>query len=356
MKFRDYLKDRLLYIIIYLISTSLVITIMMLDLIIRKERLHTSNIIYAFILSTIFLIVFLSIDYMKKRKFYNLINNRSDEDIDLTYIFNIPDNISREYDFFKEALISNYLKYIDTLEKYKKSFETQNYFNNRWIHQMKTPVSVIKLILEDENQGNLDEKTKKNYESIEEEIEKLSHGLEMALYTLRVSNFELDFKVEDVSLLEIIRNIINENKNAFIVNSIYPKINSEEDIIIKSDKKWIKFVISQIISNSIKYSKVKDSSNKTIDIEFYNKDNKTILLIEDKGVGIPKQDLDRIFDPFFTGKNGRKYLESTGMGLYLVKDVCDKLGHGIFIESIEGEGTKSSIIFYHGKSIYDLTQ
>ncbi len=354
MKFKDFLKDKLLYIFIYFISTFLAITIMMLDLIIREEKLKISNIIYAFVLSSVFLVIFLYIDYMKKRKFYNLINSKRNNDCDLTYVFNIPDNLSKEYDFFKEILISNYLKYIDTLEKYKKTSETQNYFNNRWIHQMKTPVSVIKLILEDEKDRNLDEDTKKNYESIEEEIEKLSHGLEMALCTLRVSNFELDFKVEDVSLFETIRSVINENKNAFIVNSIYPKIISNEDIIVKTDKKWIKFVISQIISNSIKYSKVKNSVNKTIEIKVKNEDNKTILLIEDKGVGIPNQDLDRVFDPFFTGKNGRKYLESTGMGLYLVKDICDRLGHGILIESIEEEGTKISIVFYHGKSIYDL--
>ncbi|MSU03014.1 sensor histidine kinase [Tissierella pigra] len=356
MRFRDYLKDRLFYIIIYFLSNFLAIIIMMLDLIIRKERFHTANIIYAFVLSTIFLTVFLSIDFGRKRKFYNLISNKLDNDVELTDVFNIPDKISREYDLFKEVLISNYLKYISTLEKHKKSSETQNYFNNRWIHQMKTPVSVIKLILEDERDRDIDEYTRKNYESIGEEVEKLSHGLEMALYTLRVSNFELDFKVEDVSLFEILRSIINENKNAFIANSIYPKIISKEDKIVKSDKKWIKFVISQILSNSIKYSKVKDSNNKVIDIEVYDENNKTVLLIEDRGVGIPKQDLDRVFDPFFTGKNGRKYLESTGMGLYLVKDVCDKLGHGVSIESIEGEGTKSSIIFYHGKSIYDLTQ
>lgn len=354
MRLKDFLKDKFLYIIIYFISIILVIAIMMLDLRIRKESLKLSNITYALILSSIFLGIFLFIDYRKKKKFYNSISSILDKEKDLTHIFNIPDNISIEYDSFKEILINNYGDYIDTLERYRKSAETQNYFNNRWIHQMKTPVSVIKLILENEKDKKLDGNTKKNYESIAEEIEKLSHGLEMALYTLRVSNFEVDFKVEDVSLFQIVRSIINENKNAFIVNSIYPKIISEEDIIIKSDKKWIKFVVNQIISNSIKYSKVKDSNNKPINIKVYDEGEKTVLSIEDKGVGIPKQDLDRIFEPFFTGKNGRRYLESTGMGLYLVKDICDKLGHDIFIESIEGEGTIARIIFYHGKSIYNL--
>lgn len=129
---------------------------------------------------------------------------------------------------------------------------------------MKTPISVIKLILENERDKNIDETTRKNYESIEEEIEKLSNGLEMALYSLRVKDFEKDFKVEDVNIVEIVRKVINENKNAFIVNSIFPKIIVDEDLIVTSDKKWIKFVIGQIISNSIKYSKVKESEHKSI--------------------------------------------------------------------------------------------
>lgn len=80
MKFKDFLKDKLLYIFIYFISTFLAITIMMLDLIIREEKLKISNIIYAFVLSSVFLVIFLYIDYMKKRKFYNLINSKRNND------------------------------------------------------------------------------------------------------------------------------------------------------------------------------------------------------------------------------------------------------------------------------------
>ncbi len=92
-----------------------------------------------------------------------------------------------------------------------------------------------------------------------------------------------------------------KTKNTFIVNSIYPKIISEEDLRVKSDKKWIKFVISQIISNSIKYSKVKDGQDKSIIIKLYKENDKTILSIEDRGVGIPEQDIDRVFNPFYRG-------------------------------------------------------
>lgn len=354
MDFKSYLRDRLVYILFYFINTFFVIVIMMLDLIIRKDRLKLANVVYAFLLSLIFLILMMAIDYMKKIRFYKIVNEGLDNSHNLEYIFNIPDHISKEHDVLKELLTTNYMIYEEILEKYKKNYKTQVDFNNRWIHQMKTPISVIRLILDNEKDKNTDESTGKSYESIQEEIEKLSNGLEMALYTLRVNNFELDLKIEEIDLLEIVRNVINENKNTFIINSIYPKIISNENIKVKSDKKWIKFVIGQIMSNSIKYSKVKESNDKSIIINFEKENEKVIFSIEDKGVGIPKQDITRVFNPFFTGENGRKYLESTGMGLYLSKDICHRLGHGILVESTEGIGTKASIIFYDGKSIYHL--
>lgn len=354
MKFKDYLRDQLIYVLIYLISISLVIGIMMLDLIIRGEKLNLANIFYALLLSFLGFATMIWIDYMKKKRFYTPLSKGLREDYDMEYIFNTPDNLSKEFDLIKDILTSNYNIYMTTLEKQRKTSKSQMDFNNRWVHEMKTPVSVIKLILENEMNKDMDLNTRKNYVSIQEEIEKLTNGLEMALHTLRINDFELDFKVEDISLLEIIREVINENKSTFIVNSIYPKVISKEDMIVKSDKKWVKFVLSQILTNSIKYSKVKDIENKEITFQLVKDNDKNIISIKDKGVGIPKGDLERVFDPFFTGINGRRFTESTGMGLYLSKDVAKRMGHDLEIESIEGEGTMVNIIFYDGKSIYNL--
>ena len=354
MKFRDYLRDRLIYIFIYFISMSLVMAVMMLDLIIRGQNLNLMNIIYALLLSLMGLALILGIDYMKKGRFYGPLFKGLKEDYDMEYIFNTPDNLSKEFDLIKDILKSNYNIYMTTLEKQRKTSKSQMDFNNRWIHQMKTPVSVIKLILENEMGKDMDFNTKKNYESIEEEIEKLTHGLEMALHTLRINDFELDFKVEDISLLEIIREVVNENKSTFIVNSIYPKVISKEDMTVKSDKKWVKFIISQILINSIKYSKVKESENKEIIFELNRDKDKSIISIKDQGVGIPEGDLERVFDPFFTGANGRRFTESTGMGLYLSKDVAKRMGHDLEIWSKEGKGTLVNILFHDGKSIYHL--
>ena len=353
MSFKDYIIDRLLYIIFYYISTALVILIMGLDLIIRGEQPNLGNILYALLISTVILGLSIGFDYYKKRRVYQVLKNKPDDD-SFDYIFNIPDNISREHEAFKRILTDNYMYFENTLDEYRRKFKTQVDYKSRWVHQMKTPISVIKLILENEKDRELDQITRKSYESIEEELEKLSHGLEMELYSLKINDFEMDFKVEEVDVLEIARSVINENKNAFIVNSIYPKIKSQSKQLVKSDGKWLKFIVSQIVSNAIKYTRVKDVENRYLHVYLHREADRTILSIEDNGVGIPRKDVDRVFRPFFSGENGRRYKESTGMGLYLTKEICDRLGHGIGIQSEEGKGTRVNITFYEGRSIYDL--
>ncbi|MDU7252757.1 MAG: ATP-binding protein, partial [Clostridium sp.] len=111
---------------------------------------------------------------------------------------------------------------------------------------------------------------------------------------------------------------------------------------VYSDVKWMKFVLEQLIVNGVKYSK--DKGEELI-IRAYDDENVVKLSIIDKGVGIPKKDIKRVFDPFFTGENGRNFGESTGMGLHISKRICDNLGHNIFIDSKISEGTTVSIVF-----------
>jgi len=215
---------------------------------------------------------------------------------------------------------------------------------------MKTPVSIINLILQDENQ----EEYKDIFSSLSEENEKISAGLEMMLNHARLNEFNLDFKVESVNIISVLRKVINDNKKSLIRNFIFPKIQGEEDILVETDKKWICFVINQIFINAIKYSRDRAKDNKYIVFEVKVEGAKVILSIKDEGIGIPKEDLNRVFQAFFTGKNGRKTSEATGMGMYLSKRVCDKLGHGLAVESEEGQWSKFSIVFYKEKNIFTL--
>lgn len=219
---------------------------------------------------------------------------------------------------------------------------------------MKTPISVLKLMVEREKKKVKTDEDLINIISMEEELDKLSSGLELALYTLRINDFEEDFKVEKININNLVTEVINENKSLFILNKVYPKNFIKEDYIVVSDRKWIKFVLKQLISNSVKYTKVKDIKEKNI-IFTVTEDEKNIYLnIKDNGIGIQNRDIKRVTQAFYTGNNGRKYFESTGMGLYLVKETLDRLGHNLIIESKEGLFTSMTINFSKGESIYNI--
>lgn len=199
---------------------------------------------------------------------------------------------------------------------------------------MKTPLSVIELITQEEN-GEV-------FESIVEEVDQMQYGLEMVLYMARLQTFEQDFYVERVSLQEIVQEVIRENKRLFIRSYVYPEVKVKQTIMVETDRKWLRFVIHQVISNAIKYSA---GSRKNVTITTLEEERSVILEINDHGVGIPKEDLPRVFRPFYTGINGRKFKESTGMGLYLVKNIIKRLEHDIEIKSEVGKGTTICIIF-----------
>ncbi|PWA07917.1 sensor histidine kinase [Pueribacillus theae] len=233
-----------------------------------------------------------------------------------------------------ELLKSQYTHYIHRLNEYEEKRDTHATFMNQWVHQMKTPLSVIELTVQQEE----DER----FVSIREEADKISKGLEMVLYAARLETFEHDFQVEPVSLENIVSQAIRENKRLFIKNHVYPEVSIESDLTVESDEKWLIFILNQLISNAVKYS---SGSNEKVSITAFISNGEACLEVRDKGVGIPKSDVKRVFKPFYTGENGRIYRESTGMGLYLVKEVCDRLGHQITMESEVGKGTTVRLTF-----------
>ncbi|WP_249685312.1 ATP-binding protein, partial [Bacillus velezensis] len=126
------------------------------------------------------------------------------------------------------------------------------------------------------------------------------------------------------------------NKRLFITKRVFPEIHIEDDLIVASDSKWLRFTLGQFITNAVKYT---FESNKKIVISAIEKDDYVQLAICDEGIGIPASDLSRVTKAFFTGENGRKTGESTGMGLCLAKEICEKLGHELVITSEVGKGT-----------------
>ncbi|NEW08968.1 HAMP domain-containing histidine kinase [Paenibacillus sp. SYP-B3998] len=240
---------------------------------------------------------------------------------------------------FSEALYEQQLaktQHVENrIQQVHADLEARVTFMNQWVHQMKTPVSVIDLMIQDEDE--------EPFQDIRKELYRLEEGLKTVLYSSRLSLFEKDYFIEKIGIQTLLDEIIMENKRLFIQNKVFPKkVYPVEAIGIVTDKKWLGFAISQLITNAVKYSAMKSD---TFTLQVEQEGQQIVLRIEDFGIGIPPYDLKRVFDPYFTGVNGRLYPEATGMGLYLAKEILYKLGHRMELDSELGKGTVCKIFF-----------
>mgnify|MGYP000999058970 FL=1 len=214
----------------------------------------------------------------------------------------------------------------DFLEKEK---DLQEYFLI-WIHQIKTPITAGKLICD----GDIENENVKN---IKKELIYIEDYTNMALSYLKMANHNTDMDISLVNLDDIIKPLIKKYAILFISNNIkleYEKLN----VKVITDSKWCMVVIEQLLSNAIKYTK-----NGIVSISFNEKEN--YLEIKDNGIGIKDSDLPKIFDKGYSGFNGRQNQKSTGIGLFLVKQILDKLGQKVKLESKLGEGTSVKVYF-----------
>ncbi|MBM7691128.1 signal transduction histidine kinase [Peribacillus deserti] len=345
--------DQLVYICVYWFQVLLVLLIVQLDFFERKHSLGTVNILYILFLSLFIFSVFILIDYTLKKKFFNKANQFLNDSGQPGKTAALDYGGTREQKEFVRILKKLQSTYLTSLMKNEKKQQEYLHFMNVWIHQMKTPAFVISLLLEKERKKEME--AAEILESISQENERILQGLDLVLHVARYNEFEKDYKVEYLELETLVRNLINVNKKVFIRHSIYPVFeNRAENALVQSDKKWLEFIIHQLLNNSIKYTKLKDSDKKQILFLIKIENHQTILSIKDNGIGIPRKDIKRVFEPFFTGENGRVTHEATGMGLFLTKQICDKLGHGVQISSTEGQGTAVTILFSNEHSYFDL--
>jgi len=321
-----FFKEHMVLIAIQILQFIVVLSIYWLD---GYRDLETA--LYAVFLGIFFLGCYLVYYYVSRRNFYNRLSQPLDT---------LDDSYQRTEDAPVSIALNQLLK--DQYKFYQNQLKEKEYeqsqhlkFIDQWVHQMKTPLSVIELTAQ-----NLDEP---DSSSIREETERMKLGLNTVLYMARLRTLEQDFHVKPVTLSEIVNEVNGENKRFYIRNQVYPKlVEDRKEITVETDEKWLFFMITQLINNAVKYSA---GIHNTIIISIFEKNKEAVLEVKDFGVGIPDTDKRRVFDAFYTGENGRRFRESTGMGLYLTKEVADHLGHRIELESEVGEGTTCRIIF-----------
>lgn len=199
-----------------------------------------------------------------------------------------------------------------------------------WAHQIKTPIAAMRLLLQSEPSGQNDE--------LSEQLFKIEQYVEMVLGYLRTENMSGDLMIKTCPLDDIIKQAVKKYARSFIRKKLTLDYR-DLHINVLTDEKWLCFVIEQILSNSLKYTKEGK-------IAIYTDPEQPVtLVIEDTGIGIQAEDLPRITEKGFTGFNGREDKKSTGIGLYLCKKILEKLSHTMAVESQVGVGTKVKIRF-----------
>ena len=275
------------------------------------------------------------IEYFKRKRFYdNLLNmlEKLDEKYLITEIIKTPNFL--EGQIFKKSLEQIDKSMLENVNKYKYMTEDYKEYIELWIHEIKIPIATSKMVIE----NNKNAITK----SIDEELDKVENYIEQALFYARSNTVEKDYYIRKVVLKEIVNESIKKNKSSLIQEKISIDIHDLE-IEVNTDNKWIVFILNQIIQNSIKYRKKENSV-----IEIYANQGKenVILYIKDNGIGIKQGEITRVFEKGFTGTNGRlSNKKSTGIGLYLCKKLCNKLGIGIELNSVQNEGTEVKLVF-----------
>ena len=248
------------------------------------------------------------------------------------YLIDEPrSRLEENYNLMIEEMIDNNNKR-EIMQKQDKKLQKVMVY--RFVHQMKTPVSVLKLILEKHSEEG-------EYKKIRRNISALEYNLNQMLDVYRLEEFKNDFVSEKVMLKNVCKDCINGLKDYFIASQIYPKLDIDDDIYVYSDSKWLKLIIHQLLTNAIKYS----DSGQSVTVRAKKEEDRVVLSVIDEGIGIEKADLRNIFELFYIGKNGRNNADSSGIGLYIVKRVTEYLGHKTEVESEVGKGTTVRIIF-----------
>ncbi|MCX7749432.1 MAG: sensor histidine kinase [Clostridia bacterium] len=327
----NFLKDRLGFTFFFFLNT------LVIALFYYLSTQSSVEILYPALLSAFLYLIFMAVSFFKFYTFHTRL---------IKCIDNVNYDLSPSTQEQKEVsnlITTLHQSYLEKIHHIQLENTQKKHFISQWIHNMKTPVSVIDLIVQKSLSGET--VAPDTLHDINEENQRLLNNLEQVLSILRLEDFSRDYAPEPIDLVTSLKKMINNRKKQFIYSKVFPKFDPPlESVRVLSDGKWNEVMLDQIISNAIKYSSSGDApKNIYFSIECQN--DTVILTIRDEGIGIPEYDIKRVFEPFFTGENGRRYKNATGIGLYICAMIAEKLGHRISLTSRSGYGTEAKITY-----------
>ncbi|MCT4566102.1 MAG: sensor histidine kinase [Maledivibacter sp.] len=341
MKLKEYLSDRRYLFLFYATLMFFISLVVYLD---PSVKVGLDNIIYINIVAFVFFIIYFMGSYLYNKRYYSTINYII-ENFEGDIINSLPEPKTHKQYLYNQLFKRIYQQQNDKIEGlYENKKENFEYITS-WVHEVKTPIAASRLIIE----NSMGKSHENILNSIEEELDKIETKVEQVLYYSRIDAFSKDYLIGEINLEKALKEIIKKHAKVFINKRI--KVEMENvNMDVSTDKKWLLFIMDQILTNSLKYT---DSGGKIrVSTEKDNKEKR--LIIEDSGIGIKPEDIGRIFEKGFTGYTGRQNYRSTGMGLYLAKRLARKLGHDISVESVYGEYTRLTIHFPKLINYYNL--
>ncbi|MDD3893715.1 MAG: sensor histidine kinase [Syntrophomonadaceae bacterium] len=342
MKLNEYLSDQLSLILFFALLMTFITSVILLD---PSFQVWKHNIVYINLISFFLFALYLVIIYLQKYQYYIQLQKAIAEE--KASPESLPAPRSNEQRLFHKLLTQTHDQQNARIEKIYGEKKDNFEFISAWVHEIKIPIAVINLLIENNPGKDKDELLS----SIGQETDRIDRLVEQVLYYSKIDDFSKDYFVQELELKALVNQVIKKHAPTFIHKAVRIETSSM-DLQITSDKKWLLFILDQIISNALKYT----NQGGRIEIHGEENEREKRLIITDNGIGIRPEDLSRVFDRGFTGYNGREFTKSTGMGLYLAKRLAHKLGHDLSIDSVYGKYTRFTIHFPRLGDYYRMTK
>lgn len=277
------------------------------------------------------------LEFFRRKRFYRELESLV-EGLDQAYLIS---SLLEEPEFLEGRLTQHALEVVsrsaaDDVAEYRQQAQAYREYVELWIHEIKTPIAAANLI----SAGLHGPEAAR----LKGELDRVESYVEQALFYARSTSLERDYAIREVGLAGVVRDTCKKNARYLIERGVVPYIEVGDDARVFADAKWLAFIIGQIVVNAAKYGATEvrfsvrgDGMDASL--------SRSVFEIADNGWGIPAADVARVFDRGFTGENGRARGSSTGMGLYLVATMCEKMGLGLSIASEQGVGSRIVMVF-----------
>ena len=273
-------------------------------------------------------------DYIRKAGFYKRAKE-SAEGLDRKFL--LPEMLDEpsfyEGQLFKELLNDCCKSMTENVSAHRRQAEEFREFIELWVHEVKLPVASLQLMSHNDGEAGA------KYAS---QLTRIDGLIENVLYYSRSENAEKDYIIKESTLSRIFKEAALKNRDSLQQKNVTVTTHGL-DAKVMTDSKWLEYIFTQLISNSLKY--LSDDREGEITVFAQESEDEVVLHFKDNGIGIPETDLPYIFEKTFTGENGRRQAKSTGMGLYIIKSLCKKLGHRVEARSVKNEWTDIYITF-----------